>query len=136
MGSPLYGGNREDISFFVKPTLKGQCHKIFCFWLFHESVFPQPQSIPLGPLQIFSKIRGDIRKSRCTSRYQQHLWQICHRCQRRRWQILPPVSLVLLIPVANLPPLSTIPAANLPQVLLVPVVHLDLRISPRICEKI
>jgi hypothetical protein len=24
---------------------------------------PQPQSIPLGPFQIFSKIRGDIRKS-------------------------------------------------------------------------
>ena len=34
---------------------------------FHESVFPQPQSIPLGPFQIFSKIRGDIRKSRCTT---------------------------------------------------------------------
>ncbi len=32
--------------------------------------------------------------------------------QRHRWQILPPVSLVLLIPVANSPPVSTIPAAN------------------------
>jgi hypothetical protein len=29
---------------------------------FHESVSPQPQSIPLGPFRIFSKIRGDIRK--------------------------------------------------------------------------
>jgi hypothetical protein len=28
---------------------------------------PQPQSIPLGPFQIFSKIRGDIRMSRCTT---------------------------------------------------------------------
>jgi hypothetical protein len=27
--------------------------------------FPQPQSIPLGPFQFFTKIRGDIRKSRC-----------------------------------------------------------------------
>jgi hypothetical protein len=27
---------------------------------------PQPQSIPLGPFRIFSKIRGDIPKSRCT----------------------------------------------------------------------
>jgi hypothetical protein len=34
---------------------------------FHESVYPQPQSIPLGPFQIFSKIRGDIGKSRCTT---------------------------------------------------------------------
>jgi hypothetical protein len=44
--------------------LKGQCHEIFvsaCF--FHESVFPQPQSIQLGPFQIFSKIRGDIFSS-------------------------------------------------------------------------
>jgi hypothetical protein len=42
-----------------------------------ESVSPQPQSIPLGPFQIFSKIRGDIRKSKCTTRinntgYQRH----------------------------------------------------------------
>ncbi len=41
-------------------------------------------------------------------RYQWHWWQICHRHQRHRRQILPPVSLVLLIPVANLPPVSTI----------------------------
>ncbi len=45
-------------------SLKGQCHEIFCFWFFHESVSPQPQSIPFGPFQICSKIRGDIRESR------------------------------------------------------------------------
>jgi hypothetical protein len=28
---------------------------------------PQPQSIPFGPFRIFSKIRGDIRESRCTT---------------------------------------------------------------------
>jgi hypothetical protein len=43
-------------------------------------------------------------------------WQICHRYQRHQWQILPPVPLELLIPVANLPPVSTIPPANLPPV--------------------
>jgi hypothetical protein len=32
-----------------------------------ESVSPQPQSSPLGPFRIFSKIRGDIRKSRRTT---------------------------------------------------------------------
>ncbi len=47
--------------------LKGQCREIFCFWFFYESVSPQPQSIPFTPFQIFSKIRGDIRKSRCTT---------------------------------------------------------------------
>jgi hypothetical protein len=30
-----------------------------------------------------------------------------------RWQIFSPFSLALLIPAANLPPVSTIPAANL-----------------------
>jgi hypothetical protein len=51
-----------------KSALKGQCHEIFCFWFFFMNQFPpQPQSIPVGPFQIFSKNRGDIRKSRCTT---------------------------------------------------------------------
>jgi hypothetical protein len=45
-------------------------------------------------------------------RYQRHRWQICHWYQRHRWQILPPFSLALLIPAANLPPVSTTPVAN------------------------
>ncbi len=36
----------------------------------------------------------------------------------------------------NLPPVSLIPVANLPPVSLTPVVHLGLRISPQIFEKI
>ncbi len=47
--------------------LKGQCHEIFCFWFFHESVSPQLQNIPFRPFRIFSKIRRDIRESRCTT---------------------------------------------------------------------
>ncbi len=35
--------------------------------VFYESVSPRPLSIPLGPFRIFSKIRGDIRSSRCTT---------------------------------------------------------------------
>jgi hypothetical protein len=34
---------------------------------FHQSVSPQPQSIPLKPFQIFSKLHGDIRSSRLTT---------------------------------------------------------------------
>jgi hypothetical protein len=45
-------------------NLKGQCHEIFVSGSFHESVSPQPQSIPLRPFRIFSKICGDIRSSR------------------------------------------------------------------------
>jgi hypothetical protein len=47
--------------------LKGQCHEIFHFWFFHESVSLKPLSIPFGPFQIVSKIRGDIRSSRFAS---------------------------------------------------------------------
>jgi hypothetical protein len=47
------------------PKLKGTVSH-FCFQFFHESVSPQPQSIPLGPVQIFLKICKDIPKSRCT----------------------------------------------------------------------
>ncbi len=56
--------------------LKGQCHEIFCFWFFYESVSPQPHSIPLRPFRIFSKIRGDIRRIR-----------VDHRCRWHRWQM-------------------------------------------------
>jgi hypothetical protein len=49
--------------------LKGLCHVIFAsgFFMNQFSPPPQPQSIPLRPFRIFSKIRGDIRNSRCTT---------------------------------------------------------------------
>ncbi len=94
--------------------VKGTVSRDFLLCIFHESVSPQPQSIPLRPFQIFLKICGDIRKSRCTTmhqyqqhrwqnclRYQQHRQQICHRYQRHRRQIIPLVSLAVLILVAN-----------------------------------
>ncbi len=71
--------------------LKGQCHESFCFcFFFHESVSPQPQSIPLGPFRIFKKF-AEIFAS----------------------QGAPPVSTT---PVANLPLVSMTPAAKVPPV--------------------
>ncbi len=97
--------------------LKGQCHKIFCFWFFWWISLPPARSIALGPFQFFSKIRGDIRKSKFATGVNDtgvnvtggkffyqfrwccwYLWQICHWCQwyrrqichwcqRRQWQI-------------------------------------------------
>ncbi len=52
---------------FLLNCLKGHCHEIFASGFFHASVSPQPQSIPLEPFQTVSKIRRDIRKSRCTT---------------------------------------------------------------------
>ncbi len=62
------------------------------------------------------------RQQNCC-RHQWHRRQICHRYQQHRRQILPLAPLVLLIPVANLPPVSTIPAANLPPVSTAPVAN-------------
>ncbi len=56
--------------FYIKKrgkALKGQCHKILDFWFFYESVSPKPLSIPLAQFRIFSKIRRNIRSSRCTT---------------------------------------------------------------------
>jgi hypothetical protein len=49
---------------YLPTTLKArECvTRFFATGFFHESVSPQPQSIPLRPFRIFSKIRGDIRK--------------------------------------------------------------------------
>jgi hypothetical protein len=60
--------------------------RFFASGFFHESVSPPPQSIPFRPFQIFSKICGDIRESRCTTGS--------------------------MTPVANLPLVSATPAAN------------------------
>ncbi len=68
----------------------------------HETVPPQPQSIrPIRTVANLFENSWRYSQVRVHHRYQWHRWQICHRFQRHRRQILPPVSLVLLIPVAN-----------------------------------
>jgi hypothetical protein len=100
--------------------------RFFASGFFHEAVSPQPQSIPCG----------DIRKSRCTTGLNDTGGKFATGDNNtfgnfaagindtggkfaigiNDRQILPPVSIVFLIPVANLPPVSTILEANLPSV--------------------
>ncbi len=47
--------------------LKGVWHEIFSFKFFHESVLPVSLSIPLGPIQICSKIRTDFCEWMCAA---------------------------------------------------------------------
>ncbi len=75
--------------------------RFFASGFFHESVSPQPQSIPLGPFKIFAKIHGDMRKPRSTTPVAN----------------LPTVSTT---PLAKLPPVSSTPVSNLPPVSMTP----------------
>jgi hypothetical protein len=81
--------------------LTGQCHKMFCFWFFHESVSPQPPRYPIRNVSNFFENSRRYSQVKVHHRNQRHRWQICHCYQQHRRQILPPVSLVLLIPLAN-----------------------------------
>ncbi len=93
-------------------TIKGQCHEIFCFWFFSWFSFPP------APEYSIKTVSNFFENSRRYSRVKVH-----HRYQRHRWQIFSPFSLALLIPAANLPPVSMIPAANLPPVSTTPVAN-------------
>jgi hypothetical protein len=48
-------------------ALRDSVMRFFASGFFHESPSPKPLIITLGSFQIFLKIRGDIRKSRCTT---------------------------------------------------------------------
>jgi hypothetical protein len=97
----------------------------FLLLVFHESVSPQHHCIPLGPFQIFSKTRGDILKSRCTTAVYQRHWRqnfatsfasvvdtggkFATSVNNTSGKFAAGVNDT----VGNLPPVSTTPAANL-----------------------
>ncbi len=94
--------------------LKGTVSRDFLLLVFSWISFPQDPEYTIRAVSNFFENSW---------RYSQ--LKVDHRYQRRRRQFLPPVSLVLLIPVTNLPPVS-----------LTPVVNFELGISPRIFEKV
>ncbi len=47
--------------------IKGTASRDFLLQVFFMIIFPQPPTITLGPFQIFSKIRGNTGKWRCTT---------------------------------------------------------------------
>jgi hypothetical protein len=76
----------------------------FLLLVFFMNQFPPPpQSIPLRLFKNFSKIRGDIRESKCTTGINDTGGKFAAGGK------LPPVSTT---PAANLPPVLTTPVAN------------------------
>ncbi len=82
LSSTLFCGSRRSKSMQIRIhnpaprffTLKVQCHEIFDFWFFHESVSPKPLSIPLWPYRFFFE---NLR------RYSQ--LKVRHRCHWYWW---------------------------------------------------
>jgi hypothetical protein len=92
-------------------VVKGRVSQDFLLQVFiHESTSPKPPKITLGSFQIFFKIH--IRKWRCTTGVNYTGGKVATSINDTGGQILPQVLLVLLIPVAKLPPASTIPVEN------------------------
>jgi hypothetical protein len=96
------------VVFSLLPLKRDIVTRFFASGFFHESPSPKPLKITLGSFQIFSKIRGDIRKSRCTTGVNDTGGKFA-TCVNDTGGKLPPVSTT---PAANLPPVSTKPAAN------------------------
>ncbi len=80
-----------------------QCHELFCFRFFHESSSPKPLKTTLGSFRILRKFRRYLQVKVHHQYLTTYQWQICHQHQWYWRQILPPVRLVFLILVANLP---------------------------------
>ena len=60
----------------LRALLKGQCHEIFCFWFFSWISFPQASDYTFrADSNFFENLRS----------YSQ--LNVCHRCQRHRWQM-------------------------------------------------
>jgi hypothetical protein len=130
MGPPSYIGWQNRFL----GSLKGQCHEIFCFRFFHESPSPKPLIITLGSFRIFSKIRGDIRKSKCT--FATGINDTGGKFATRINDINFATSSPCVVDTGGkfatgvngaggkLPPVSTTPAANLPPVSLTPVANI------------
>ncbi len=160
--------------------LKGQCKRFFASGFFHESVSPQPQSkIFFENSRRYSQIKVHDRYQRhqrqilppvslvllileanlplvsttqvaICHQYQQHLWQICYQCQWHQWQIMGTTSgcwdLQWTWRQKWICKLTILPKGvytfmiedffHLPLVSTTPVGHLELGISPQICEKI
>jgi hypothetical protein len=112
------------LQIFFHSLLKGTVSRDFLLQVFSMNHLPQVPENKIRVISKFSKVRRDIRKSKCTTGI------------NNAAQILPQVPLVFFISVANLTPVSTILArrqicppvkntsGNLPPISTTPAVNL------------
>ncbi len=91
--------------------LKGQCHKNFCFRFFHESSYPKPVAKNGNNFRLLTPWRN------LKENIYLYVNSTTQRCKKVK-------KTFLIEDFFHLPPVS-----------MTPVVHLEMRISPRIFEK-
>ncbi len=135
---------RHLLGIVCNSPFKGQCHEILCLWFFHESNSPQPQRIPLGPFRIFLKIRGRNSQVKVHHRYQRYRWQTIGTWSDC-WQLKMDLKKKMYqyanstnqrCPKEIMKTFLMYDFFHLPPVSMTLVVHLELRIYPRIFNKI
>ncbi len=153
----------ENVVITRGPSLKGQCHEIFCFWFFLWISFPPAPEYTIRT-DTGGKFATGINDTGgkfchqfplyCCHRFQPHRRQICRRCRWHWWQIMRTISGCWHLKVNLKAKIyiyvnSTIQRCpnkiikiflledffHLPLVSLTPVVHLEPWISPRIFAK-
>jgi hypothetical protein len=116
---------------------QGKVSRDFLLLVLLMNQFPPAQEYSIRTVTNFFENSRRYSQVKLHHRCQRHRRQNCRRYQQHRRQIFPPVSLVLLIPVANLPPVSAIPVAKLPPVTTMPVAncHRYQRHRRQICHR-
>ncbi len=105
----------EELKKHFLDKLKGTVSRVFLLLVFFMNQFPPAPEYPIRIVSDFFENLRRYSQVKVHHGYQWHRWQngrqyqwhwlqIFHCYQRHQRQILPPVSLVLLIPVANLLP--------------------------------
>jgi hypothetical protein len=122
--------------------LKGQCHEIFQLQAFSWISFPQALKYPSSVIKFFLKFAEIFADQGAppVSLTQVANGKIFNQKSFNCFIWTPmgcraniKINFILQV---HLLPVSLTPVANLPPLSLIPVVHLDLRLSPRIFEKI
>ncbi len=88
---------------------KGTVSRDFLLLVFSWISFLQAPEYTSRAVSNFFENSRRYSQLKVDHRYQRHRWQICHRYRRHRRRILPPVSLLLLIPVASWAQLNSWP---------------------------
>jgi hypothetical protein len=104
--------------------LKGQCHEIFCFWFFSWISFPQAPEYTIRAVSNFlenSRRYSQLKVDQVNLKAKMYICvnSTIQRCPNKN------IKIFLIEDFSHLPPVST-----------TPVVNLELRIFPRIFEKI